>query len=524
MYSLVIAEDEFTTRRALVNMIRWNELGFSVDGEFSDGRELLDYLKSNVPDVILTDIRMTQVGGLEIARLVAEQKLPIQIVFLSGHKEFSYAQEAMEYHVAHYLVKPIDLSRLREAFRSIKEKLDEQNAQEDRLQNRQDHYSRLVNYEKQQFVTDAYFGALSDPEQMARRLRLIHAKTGDGKAAQQFLVRIILQNDSRYQEFLDNYGQQELQEQIIHILEYFDKRLEYYPITWSGMKEEGLSVLGVFWENETCMPGVYHPEELEKSIYDFMAIRARVITFQKLDSPEGLAHCAENVGKNEAGNYLIRDLDYLQLLEEQKKLLYSYLCQNNAEAGLELTGALLNSYFRGGVAFAQRQCIYTVTKLLDEVAGHDLMEWNQLYGTCMNPLPALQEEGLKVWMENCMQLLFAYVGRRMDSKGDSSIEKVMEYLRMHYSEDITLNAVAEAVFLNPVYISRLIKEQTGRNYTDLVMEMRVERAVELLENSDMFVYEIAEKVGYNNLKYFYKVFRKVKGKSPSDYRPGTKER
>ena len=95
---------------------------------------------------------------------------------------------------------------------------------------------------------------------------------------------------------------------------------------------------------------------------------------------------------------------------------------------------------------------------------------------------------------------------------------LMEYLRLHYSEDITLNTVAEAVFLNPVYISRLIKEQTGRNYTELVMEMRVEQAVELLEHSDMYVYEIAEKVGYNNLKYFYKVFRKVKGKSPSDYR------
>lgn len=522
MYSLVIAEDEFTTRRALVNMIRWNELGFQVDGEFSDGRELLDYLKSNIPDVILTDIKMTQVSGLEIARLAAEQKLPIQIVFLSGHKEFSYAQEAVEYHVAHYLLKPIDLSRLREVFRSIKEKLDEQSAQEDRLQNRREHYSRLVNYEKQQFVTDAYFGALNNPGRMAERLKLLRA--GAHEAGRQFLVKIVLQKDLRYREFLENYGQQELQEQIVRILEYFDKRLEYYPITWSNTKEEGLSVLGVFWENETGRPGAYHPEELEKSIYNFMAVGAKVITFLELDSPAELARCSENVGRNESVNHLIQDMDYLQLLQDQKKLLYSYLCQNNAAQGLELTDALLNNYLRGGVAFAQRQCIYTVTKLLDEVAGHDLTEWNQLYGKCMNPLPALQENGLRDWMEGCVRLLFDYMSRQMDSKKDSSIEKVMEYLRLHYSEDITLNAVAEAVFLNPVYISRLIKEQTGRNYTDLVMELRIERAVELLENTDKFVYEIAETVGYNNLKYFYKVFRKVKGKSPGDYRPGPKER
>ena len=96
MYSLVIAEDEFTTRRALVNMVRWNELGFRVDGEFDDGKELLDYLKNNIPDVILTDIKMTNVSGIEIARLVAEQNLPIQVVFLSAYKDFSYAQEAVE--------------------------------------------------------------------------------------------------------------------------------------------------------------------------------------------------------------------------------------------------------------------------------------------------------------------------------------------------------------------------------------------------------------------------------------------
>ena len=94
----------------------------------------------------------------------------------------------------------------------------------------------------------------------------------------------------------------------------------------------------------------------------------------------------------------------------------------------------------------------------------------------------------------------------------------MQYIREHYREDITLNGVAENVFLSPVYISRLIKEETGKNYVALIMELRIQRAVELLENTEMYVYEIAEHVGYSNLKYFYKVFKKVTGKSPNDYR------
>lgn len=234
MYSLVIVEDEFTTRRALVNMVKWNELGFQVDGEFTDGQELLDYLKRDTPDVILTDIKMTNVNGIEIARLVTEQNLPIQVVFLSAYKDFSYAQEALEYNVAHYLLKPVDLSKLREIFRKLKEKLDKQAVNEEILQNRAEHYEQLINYERQQFVTDAYFGALVNPDKKAGRLGLISRNQENGSRL--ILVKIVLDNDQQYFDFCINYGQQELQDQLEHVLSFFHSELEYYPITWGVTK------------------------------------------------------------------------------------------------------------------------------------------------------------------------------------------------------------------------------------------------------------------------------------------------
>ena len=103
-------------------------------------------------------------------------------------------------------------------------------------------------------------------------------------------------------------------------------------------------------------------------------------------------------------------------------------------------------------------------------------------------------------------------------QSSAGIEAVMNYIQAHFCEDITLTDIANAVFLNPIYISRLIKEQTGKNYTDLLMEMRIGKAVSMLKNTDLYVYEIAEKTGYHNLKYFYKVFKKVTGGSPNDYR------
>ena len=521
MYSLVIVEDEFTTRRALANMARWEELGFRVDGVFADGQELLDYLKNNIPDVVLTDIKLVNISGIEIARFVDEQNLPVQVVFLSAYRDFSFAQEAVKYHVAHYLLKPVELSKLREVFRRLKEKLDKQNFRDNMLQERDEHYNRLVNYEKQQLVTDVYFGSLDNPEKIARRLGLIDS----GRSTRLFQVELVVHNDQQYQLFLTDYGLQELQEQIIHILGCFDQKLEFYPIIWNRTKDEELSLIGVFWENDASDENNYTPQVLQDTVYNLLAIKIDVSSFLMLQSLTELVHCAEQIGKNETANNLVQDKEYLQFLWNQNKLLCSFVCQNNIEQGIELTHSLINNYLRGGMTFAQRQCVYIITKLLDEIVGHDPITWNQLYTCCMTPpvFSVARPEELKRWMERCVKLLFDFIGKQAENKRNTSIEKVMEYLYEHYREDITLASIAEAVFLNPAYISRLIKEQTGKNYVDLVMEMRIERAVELLEESDMYVYEIAEKVGYNNLKYFYKVFRKIKGKSPSDYRPTSRE-
>lgn len=519
MYSLVIVEDEFTTRRALVHMVNWQELGFCVEGEFADGQELFDYLKRNTPDVILTDIKMTSVGGIEIARLVAEQNLPIQVVFLSAYKDFSYAQEAVEYNVAHYLLKPIELSKLREVFRKLKEMLDKQVMQENMIQDREEHYERLINYERQQFVTDAYFGALADPDKKASRLGLISRNQENGSRL--ILNKVVLENDQEYLDFIAEYGEQELQDRLERVLCIFHDDLEYYPITWGVSKEEKPFLLGVFWENESSGQQCYGKAQLEDTIGELLGLHADIPIFKVLTSSSELVHYAGALGKQRREEDFEQDGEYLQLLREQNKLLCSYLNQNSAEQGLKLTETLFDNYIQGGAAFAKRMSIYTVTKLLDEVAMGDLIEWNGMFSRCV---PAsffsdMQYQDLKEGLVGGVRLLFRYMQQKTAPKEDSSIEKIQNYLHSHYCEDITLNQIAEVLFLNPAYISRLVKEQTGKNYTELVMEMRIEKAVELLKNTDMYVYEIADKVGYKNLKYFYRVFHKIVGKTPSDYRP-----
>lgn len=412
MYSLVIAEDELTTRWGLVNMVKWNELGFRVDGEFSDGQEVLAYLENSKPDVILTDIKMNRVSGLDIAKFVAEKQLPVQVVLLSGYREFSYAQSAVEYHVLHYLLKPVSVPKLREVFCEIRAKLDAQEASQSAMLNREEHYEKLIDHQRQSFVMEAASGILKDPEVLKERLALLDVSQNQPERL--LLTRVTVQRSG----FLSDCGVQELQEEIVHILRGLDTRLEFYPINWekSG-KGFPMTLLGVFWEKAS-------------------SDKNAPLTVWKLKE---------------------------QLERESERL-----------NGLQVQLTLIKS---------------------------------------MNNPAELAENPIEIDTSASLAASAAE-----ESKMSESIDQVMSYILQHYCEDITLNDVASAVYLNPIYISRLIKEQTGKGFSEWLMEMRIKKAVSQLKHTDRYVYQIAEDVGYPNLKYFYKVFKRTTGKSPNDYR------
>lgn len=525
MFSLVIVEDETIARERLIHMVKWGDLGFHVDASFSDGQEVLEYLRYNTPQVILTDIKMPTVSGLDIAKYVSENHLPIQVVLLSGYEEFEYAKQALAYHVVDYLTKPLSIAKLKETFRKISNQLQQQSAQAQLSQERYQHYNKLINYEKQQFVADVYYGAITNPDQIRRRLELLSSTE---RTPDCYLLRLSLSNCAPYQSFLKNYGLDELQQQLLQLIESLYSTFDLYPIDWDTFHQEnGVEILAVLWQKDdsryrtTPLGNTPNSQEIVTAVGKYLAIPAQVTTLQKLKSPEDLSHYYKRILKNESCDSLVQNLEYLQLLRGENLLLASCLRDNDREKGMVLGHTLIQNLLRGGVTFAQRQCIYTITKLIDCVATHDLHSWNDLYWKYASPdiFTIMQPEAIIHWFNDRLVSLFDIEETQSMQKPTTSLDKVMNYIRDHFSEDISLNTVADAVYLHPSYISRLIKEQVGKNFSTLVTEMRIEKAVSLLESTDLRVYEVAEDVGFNNLKYFYKVFKATTGKSPRDYRP-----
>ena len=125
MYTIVIADDEAELRQALIRRIDWDEVGFQVVGEAENGAEALELVEKLEPDLLLTDVRMPFMSGIELARAVREIRPNIQIAFLSGFDDFTYAQQAIQYNIISYLLKPISSKELTEELKKIKKKIDE---------------------------------------------------------------------------------------------------------------------------------------------------------------------------------------------------------------------------------------------------------------------------------------------------------------------------------------------------------------------------------------------------------------
>lgn len=125
MYTIVVADDEAELRQAIIRRVNWEEIGFTVVAEAENGAEALEFVEQLEPDLLLTDIRMPFVSGIELARQVREIRPTTQIAFLSGHDDFVYAQQAIQYNIISYMLKPISAQELTEELIKIKEKIDE---------------------------------------------------------------------------------------------------------------------------------------------------------------------------------------------------------------------------------------------------------------------------------------------------------------------------------------------------------------------------------------------------------------
>lgn len=520
MYRLIIVDDEKIIRKGIRDYIDWKSMNFEVVETFEDGKEALDYIRKNPVDVVLTDIEMAEISGLELAKIICEEKLGQRVVIVSGYKEFEYARKAVEYGVEHYLLKPIHMEEVKEVFEKIASSL--------KLTEEKNAMTELLPELRRQFWIELLGGVFQSMEEIRKRKHLLNLPIGEQNPFAIADLQIKKENtkSSGYYEGENYYnlihnvygGEQDgiygfpviFSEDIIKIILNAKEHMEegvFYKKAETYLKEK--------CETANILLNLNAEFQMEKLFSDIMGIAdyKYKLSIRENRKAEETKQKYEELGQEE----------YERLIQKYK-ILMGIINDGDFENLDHLLENIFHEFHNMPVYQVQKLCIDLFSMLSSRLLRMGIDMWK-----ASNEKVRYQEfmelTTIKELKEKTKSLLYEIVNDVKEKQNISSkkfVDESISYMKKHYAEEISLESIANKFFLNQTYFSRLFKQYTGSTFTDYLIKLRMEKAKELLNTGKYKVYEVSQKVGYKSEKYFFRIFKQYTGCSPAEYYRGKK--
>lgn len=510
MYTVVIADGEAEFRRALVQRIDWEAAGFCVAGEARDGLEALDMTERLEPDLLVADVRMPLLSGIELARMIRERGLGTQIVFLSGFDDFVSAQQAIECGVLSYLLKPISSKEFTGELKKIRRKLDERLEERGRMDEEQRRLGRI----------NFFVPLLLDPfsEETGR---------GKGAAAEREAGYYVVLAASLRDEKGENQTKAEDVESFNQVLGRYIPHISFH----TGGRVVSLLLAEDFLGEETlCLLAGEISRSIQCNLKTSVGVSREFSTLRHchrayLEAVEAL-ECACQKG---VGIFFISEADETDnlsqeavqtVLDEIERIL------RNGTKG-ELKHCLEDMFDRlkqkhpsvRTIQWVMIQMLAMAVRTVGTATGRGAAKRLEQSA----PLPGQMlfeslDEVRESSMAFCLKAAELMEGYR---KRSSSLlcDRALAVIDSHFMEpELSLRFISREVSVSPNYLSTLIKRSTGCSFIEMLTRKRMDMAKELLLGTNMKIREIAEKCGYRDQHYFSYCFKKYEGISPNVYR------
>ena len=520
MLKIFLVEDEMIMREGIKKNIDWEKENFSFVGDAADGELAYPLIIQKKTDILITDIKMTIMDGLELSRLVKAELPDIKIIVLSGYDEFDYAKEAIDIGIAEYLLKPVTSAKLLETLHRVEKTILEQREKE-AVKNGVD--------EEMKFFRKLVLGNMSVSLLLKEGRAL-----GIELAASEYnllLLQLFLGNDvdeanKRIEEI--RQGFQKLKEVYINI-EIADRGREEFWILLKGTEEYPLSAL----ENDIGA-------SIEKLVKTENQTEYFGVLGKRTERLGDLSVCYERANKRFAHRFLAEknkiyqvedtqdttlDLESLNLSQTDRRALEQFL-----STGLkEDVAVFIDSYFHktGGnniqsILFRQYVVmdIYIITVSFSQKMGYQKQELAKLYGDKQEFMKVFASvEDTKQYLKKLLETAIALREKALPGKYDTVLKQAQEYIEEHYHQsDISLNTVAASVNLSPNHFSAIFSQELGETFIEYLTRVRMEKAKELLRTTSKKSTEIAYEVGYKDAHYFGSLFKKTQNCTPKEYR------
>lgn len=512
MLSVLLVDDEIFFRQGLRALVNWEACGFEVVGEQDNGEDAFHFIVNERPDVVITDIRMPEFDGLElIQKVIQEEKLTTKFIIVSGYDEFKYAQQAVKYGVCDFLLKPIDEGTLETTLVQLAETI-----------NRESQKSRQsTTQQNQELLNQLALGTISE-----QQLLEVYHTMGLNPDEEHYYVLIehhyhSAQNQGQLShtqmQQMMNIIQSLLPDMTIHMM--FPQRGQFGIIVPQRFLRQNGSIHNFVKQLHNRLAvnqqlHIYYSEKCTGVHFLGEAYRGarNAAQFKYIDDRQ-LFDNAE-LKQHELRTIMLPSDAYKGLLHEIEQ-------HNEAGVKRELDGLLEQ--------FGKQRCSVEAIKATIHKLVADCLHIVQTMQIDKNRLTHLNEligwEAAYMNRATLRELLlsFAYdcsrcIAEERKEIAKGGIQRIKKYIDIHYAEPISLKSIAAQFYINPVYLGQLFKKNYQLYFNEYLLQLRIQEAKKLLRQTDLKIYEVADKVGFSHPEYFVSQFEKLEKLSPTAYR------
>ncbi len=522
LYKIFLVEDEIVTRESIRDRVDWGAAGFVFSGEAPDGEIALPQIQQVQPDVLITDIKMPFMNGLELCKIIHETMPQVKTIILSGHDEFDYAREAIKLGVTEYLLKPISAQDFLTVLLRVANFLDREQVERAQLRALQEQMGDTLSLMQEKFLQRLMAGEISSVEAIRQSMQLKLSLI-----ARWYRVIFIRTEYAALQPDTFPQAMRTSEAIITEVTQRFADAL----IFKKGMQEVVILLKGD------------RAEHLEQDSYLLMeAIKEEMSQKTRCQVKFGLSDPCEHIGDLSRAFY--------SALENLSSAPVSLPAMEGGSAlkPIELTRldpSATETYLRNGTSADFEAYFRQYTRLVSEdvLKSHLFLSYllidviisaagfiHELGGDPGKVIPELAEATLSPWETFTLEQTRAWIQKTLGhahyfrdhlagTQYGALIAHARDYMDHHFEDpEMSLKRVAHQVNLSTSHFSVIFSRETGGTFIEYLTHKRMERAKSLLTTTLLRAAEIAEQVGYDNPHYFSTVFKKMNGLTPMEYR------
>jgi two-component system response regulator YesN len=544
MYKLILAEDEEDVREGVIGQIDWAHYGFEIVEQAENGREAADAIDRLLPDVVVTDIQMPFMNGLQLAEWIRDRHPNTKIIILTGYDEFEYAQKAIKLQIDEYILKPFSSQELIDVLLKVRATIEAEIAEKENVFVLSEHYRKSLPVLREQFLSSL----------VSRKLRMneINEKSSEygidlhGKWFQASVISVDYIRPEREtagisagkQISLRDTGEKNLQ--LFAVLNIADELCTKHNFGRVFIHRDEVVLLSICDAGEEAEITVKTFEILEE-------IRQNVQRFLKLTVTAGSGTVCHSPAMlfNSFGDAM-QALDYRLILGNNRVIWIEDVesRSNTLLAYDELTQQSLIRTIKMGTVQELKEVVEELFGGLDaeqvstqdyqiflleiitsilRVAKESGSDAARFIGSGISSLTEINKfnsmSEAKQWIITICSRLMDSIALERQSSYKLLIDEAKEYIRSHYEEsDISIGKVCQHLHISTGYFSSIFKKEMKMTFVSYLLQIRLEAAKELLRSTELKAFEIAEKIGFADPNYFSFCFRKKYGQSPKEYK------